>query len=232
MNWLLVVVLIIIVFAMIRGFNRGFLRVLYSLVAIILLIVLVGYATPHVSQFLKENTKIYTSVSDKWADKIQNSMEGAVDSTAQGQQETLDEAGIHLPSILEDYIFGDGVQKAQRSIEETGFYQQAGNQMADIIVAILAFLLALFLAVIIVWIIGKATDVVNKIPIIKGINRFLGIFAGVFQGFIVVWLLFLFITMISGTEIGKVLVSSIEENSFLSILYNHNILLEIFSWIF
>ena len=232
MNWLLVIVLIIIVFAMIRGFNRGFLRVLYSLVAIILLIVLVGYATPHISGFLKENTKIYTSVSEKWADRIRDSVGGAVDSTVQGQQETLDAAGIHLPSVLEAYIFDDGVQAAQHTIEETGLYIQAGNRMADIIVAILAFLLALILAVIIVWIIGKATDVVNKIPIIKGINRFLGIFAGAFQGFIIVWLLFLAVAMISGTDIGKLLVRSIEENQFLSILYNHNMLLEIFSTIF
>lgn len=93
----------------------------------------------------------------------------------------MDAAGIQLPQMLENYVFGDGVQGAQGILSDTGVYQQAGEHMADVIVGILSFLLVLILAVIIVWIIGKATDVVNKIPVIKGINRFLGIFAEHFR---------------------------------------------------
>ena len=104
--------------------------------------------------------------------------------------------------------------------------------MADVIVGILAFLIALLLAVIIVWIIGKATDIVNKIPVIKGINRFLGIFAGALQGFIVVWLLFMLVALISGTSIGKILISCINDSRFLYVLYENNVILEIITSFF
>lgn len=227
MNWLVIIVLIIIIFAMIRGFNRGFLRVLYSLVAIILLIGLIGYATPHVNNFLKENTQIHSLVANRWEERVENSANAAVESAAEGQKEAMDAAGIQLPQMLENYVFGDGVQGAQGILSDTGVYQQAGEHMADVIVGILSFLLALILAVIIVWIIGKATDVVNKIPVIKGINRFLGIFAGALQGFILVWLLFMIVALISGTTIGRILVSCINDSRFLYILYEHNIILEI-----
>ena len=205
---------------------------LYSLVAIILLIGLIGYATPHVNHFLKENTHIHTMVAERWAQKVENSGDAAVESAAEGQKEAMDAAGIQLPEMLENYVFGDGVESAQGVLSDTGVYQQAGEHMADMIVGILAFLIALILAVIIVWIIGKATDIINKIPVIKGINRFLGIFAGALQGLIVIWLLFMIVALISGTSIGKLLISCINENQFLYILYEHNIILEIITGFF
>ncbi len=232
MNWLVIIVLFIIIIAMIRGFHRGFLRVLYSLVAIILLIALIGYATPHVNHFLKENTQVHSMIAERWTDRVEDSANAAVESAAEGQKETMDAAGIQLPEILESYVFGDGVQSAQEILDGTGVYQQAGEQMADVIVGILAFLIALLLAVIIVWIIGKATDIVNKIPVIKGINRFLGIFAGALQGFIVVWLLFMLVALISGTSIGKILISCINDSRFLYVLYENNVILEIITSFF
>ncbi len=232
MNWLLLGVLLIILIFVIRGFRRGFLRVLYSLVAVLLLIGLVGYATPHVSGYLKEHTTIYANISQRWEEKIQNSAEGVIDSTVQGQQEALEAAGIQLPDVLEERIFGTGLDKIGESVENTGVYQQAGERMASVIVAVLAFLAALILAILIVWLIGKITDVVNKIPVIKGINRFFGLFAGAFQGIIVIWLLFLLLSIFSATAFGSVLISYIEESPFLNILYNHNVVLEILMHLF
>ncbi len=232
MNWLLLGVLLIILIFMIRGFRKGFLRVLYSLVAIILLIGLVGYATPHVSAYLKGHTKIYTNISQRWENRIQDSAEGVVDSTARGQQEAIEAAGIQLPEVLEESIFGEGLDKIGETVESTGIYKQAGERMASVIVAVLAFLITLVLAILIVWLIGKVTDIVNKIPIIKGINRFFGIFAGAFQGFIVVWLLFLLLSIISATALGNLLISYIEECAFLKILYDHNVILEVLTRLF
>ncbi len=229
MNWLLIIVLLIIVFSAVRGFWRGLLRVLFSLVSVIVLIGLVTFATPHVSQFIADHTQIDTVISENISAKIQNSAETAVDSAISNQKEGLEAAGISLPDVLEKHIFEKGVQGAEHAVADTGIYEQAGDQMAGIVIAVVSFLVALIFACIVVWLIGKATDVVNKIPIIKGINRFLGFFAGGFEGFIIVWLFFMLVSIISGSQLGQHLIQNINDSEFLAFLYNHNAVLAIVS---
>ena len=73
----------------------------------------------------------------------------------------------------------------------------------------------------------KGDRCVNHIPLIGGVNRFLGFFAGGFQGVILVWLLFALLSIMSVTSTGGVLTDSIEKNTFLSLLYQHNLVLSI-----
>lgn len=229
MNWLLIIVLVIIVFSAVRGFWRGLLRVLFSLVSVIVLIGLITFATPHVSQFIADHTQIDTVISENISTKIQNSTEAAVDSAMVNQKEGLEAAGISLPEVLEKHVFENGVQGAEQAVADTGIYEQVADQMAGIIIAIVSFLIALIFACIIVWLIGKATDVVNKIPVIKGINRFLGFFAGGLEGFIIVWLFFMLVSIISGSQLGHELIQNIHDNEFLAFLYDHNAVLAIVS---
>ncbi len=224
MNWLLIIVLAILLFCAIRGWNRGLLRILYSLVSIILLIGLIGYATPHISNFVKENTGIYTSIQERCTNAVQERTENGIENVV---QQTLD-AGASLPDKISSYIMGTG----ESALEDSGIYDAVGSKTADLILAGVAFFLALILALIIVNVIGKMLNIVNKIPVIKGINRTLGIFAGIFQGFIIIWLLFLFLALIAGTNAGEYCVEYINENFFLKYLYYHNVLLEFFSLLF
>lgn len=227
MNWLFIVVMLIMLFMIIHGFSRGLLRILFSLIAVILLIGVTGYAAPHINTFLKENTQIHTEIAERWTERLSDSSDQAIGSAAQEQQQSLDSAGIQLPDTLEQYVFGGGVNHAQDMVNHSGVYQVAGEHMADIIVSVTAFLIALIAAVIVVWLIGKATDLINKIPVIGGINRFLGIFAGMIEGFIIVWILFAFTALISGSVLGQTMLTCINENPFLYGLYEHNPILNI-----
>ena len=229
MNWLLIIVLVIIVFSAVRGFRRGLLRVLFSLVSVVVLIGLITFATPYVSQFIADHTQIDSVISENISTKIRNSAEAAADSAINNQKEGLEAVGISLPEVLEKNVFDKGIQGAEQAVAGTGIYEQAGDQMAGIIIAIVSFLIALIFACIIVWLIGKATDVVNKIPVIKGINRFLGFFAGGLEGFIIVWLFFMFVSIISGSRLGQDLIQNINNNDFLVFLYDHNAVLAIVS---
>ena len=224
MNGLLIIVLVIILFCGIRGWMRGFLRILYSLVSVILLIGLIGYATPYISSFVKNNTDIYSSVQEWCTDAVQERTEAGLESAV--EQSTV--AGISLPDKISSYIMGTG----ENVLENSGMYDTVGDKAADWILAGIAFFLALILALIIVHIIGKALDIANRIPIVKGINRTLGIFAGLMQGFIIIWLAFLFLALIAGTSIGEICINYVNENIFLKYLYYHNALLEILSMMF
>lgn len=229
MNWLLVIVLLIILFSAIRGCCKGFLRVLFSLVSVIVLIVLVSYATPHVTGFIQEHTQLDQKIAERISDKMQTSTEATMENAADTQQKGLEDAGIYLPESIQKVLIKEGVSTVESTVSQSGVYEKTGQWMAGVIISVLAFLIALLLGILIVWMIGRATDVVNHIPVIGGINRFLGFFAGGFQGIIAVWLLFLIISIMSGTDAGGVLAEHVEENTFLSFLYQHNLVLNILS---
>ena len=79
MNWVLMLVLLVLVCCAIYGYTKGFLRIVFSLVAWVIVLVFVSWATPHVSQWIQENTTIY--------EKIEAACEESVRRAAQGKME-------------------------------------------------------------------------------------------------------------------------------------------------
>ena len=102
-----------------------------------------------------------------------------------------------------------------------------GSKLADWILAGISYFIALIAAGIIVSLIGRALRIVSRIPVIKGINRTLGIFAGGFQGLLLIWLLFLLLTLFAATDIGKMCIEQINQNVVLRYLYYDNALSKI-----
>ncbi|MCD7865313.1 MAG: CvpA family protein [Clostridiales bacterium] len=220
MNWLLIVILVIFVILVIRGWRRGLLKMLFSVISIVVLIALVAWATPHISTLIRENTGIYTMIENKCTEAIQTRVESSLESTFSPSD---DSTGVSLPETITSYILGGG----EDAIAESGVYETAGSNAADWILSGAAFLIALILAVIIVKLIGHALGIVNHIPVIGGINRVLGLFAGGFEAFVVVSLFFLFAALIAGTDAGGAITACIDESEFLSYWYDHNVLLQL-----
>ncbi len=89
-----------------------------------------------------------------------------------------------------------------------------------------SFLIAFVAAQLIVRIVSHALGLVNRIPVIGGTNRFFGVLAGVAEGYVIVSLLFLFISVIAGTAFGSGAAECISGNPFLSFLYYNNAILK------
>ncbi len=103
----------------------------------------------------------------------------------------------------------------------------ASGTTADWILKGITFLVTLIVALIIVFIIFRLLRLVNRIPVIGKVNRALGLVGGALEGYIVVCLVFLFVSLIAGTQVGGALTEEIESNALLSFLNNNNILLNL-----
>jgi uncharacterized membrane protein required for colicin V production len=222
MNVLLIAVLAIFAYCAFRGWRRGLLRILYSLISGILLMGLMAYATPHVSSYIKDNTGIYAVIQEKCTQVIrERSQEGL-----EGVSESGEVAGISLPEKVTSYIVGAG----EDVLEQSGAYDAVGSKVADWILSEIAFFVSFLLALMVVRLIGRALRIVSRIPVIKGVNRILGVFAGLLQAFIIISLAFLFMALIAGTQLGVCCLAYIDADPFLSYLYYNNALLEICSY--
>ena len=78
-----------------------------------------------------------------------------------------------------------------------------------------------------IWLAVMTLDVIANLPIIHGVNQMLGLVLGAGQALVIVWIIFLAITVIASTAIGKQLMEMIEKSILLSQIYNGNVFLKL-----
>ena len=155
-----------------------------------------------------------------------------LETETEGQKEEFTNLGLSLPDSVMEGILEKTSGAADTFLEESGIYTQLAEGLANFVIEGISFMGALILAWLLLHIISELLGIVSHIPILKGINRFLGIFAGAIQGFLFVWIAFYVIALCSTGEIGKGLVSYIYESSFLTFLYENNLVLAVILNIF
>ena len=217
MNWLLVVVLVILAGHTIKGYRRGLLRVLFSVASLLITVLFVAWATPYVSNFLKENTKIYQKVETKCEQKVRKDTKEQIVQKEEKSTGLLEEYGIRLPKSIEEKIFGNVEKGADGVLETSGVYKQLA-------VDGIAFFVSLIVCAIILHLIGGVLDIASELPVIKGINQVLGLGAGLLYGLLLVWLFFYFVAVMQAFPFGQSLLAVIQQSEFLTALYEDNML--------
>lgn len=235
MNWVLAAVLMILAVSAIIGYSKGILRIVYSMVAWIAVLVFVVWSMPYINHYLRENTLIYEKIEVHCEDTIRHSADDEIARVSRekgnelaeqaGDSEALENLGIGVPAPVIDSILEKASGAAGELMEESGIYAAIAAGLADFVLEGISFLLASVTAWIVIHIISQLLGIVSHIPIIKGTNRFLGMLVGALYGLLLVWLAFYVIALGSAGEMGQVIVSYIYDNSFLTILYENNLVL-------
>ena len=105
-------------------------------------------------------------------------------------------------------------------------------RIADIIFKAAVYVACYIIVSIIVFIIGILLNVVSRLPVLKQINRISGGIIGLAMGVIFVWLGFVIITFLGNTSFASEAFRQIDENAFLTFMYDRNIILNILIGIF
>ena len=225
MNWVLMLVLLVLVCCAIYGYTKGFLRIVFSLVAWVIVLVFVSWATPHVSQWIQENTTIYKKIEAACEESVRRAAQGKMEEGAAEQYGGAGELG--LPESVMAQIVSGASGAADTVLAETGVYAGIAQSLAGFIVQGIAFVTVLILSWILVHVISALLGIVSHIPILKGVNRFTGMLAGLMEGLLIVWIAFYIVALCSTGETGRVIVSYINQSAFLKELYENNILLSL-----
>lgn len=231
MNILTVIVLLLIAVFVLNGYRRGFVRVFASMFFFVLSSVLVYMATPYISQFLKEYTPIYKVVESKCEEAFAGMGDGdKAEDAEKGEVSFLDQKKLieelELPGILKQQLLNNNNDVGYDLLGVTGFSKYIAGYMANIILNILSFLAALLLVFLILRTTVMTLDIIANLPILHGVNRFLGLILGFAQGILVIWFGLLLLTVFSHTDAGEKLMHMVYESPILSFLYEQNIILK------
>ena len=218
MNWLLIIVILVLAGNIVWGFSKGFLRVIYSMLAWIAILVFVTWATPYVANVLTEKTNIDNRIETNLDEKLHELVIGDTNGQKEDREPDTQIPGqgkknyrdlqMKLPDAVTNKLF-DTNKIADQILEGSGAYDVVAGRATDLVMRVISFVLVLLIAVISFHLLSVVLKVVEKLPLIGGINRLLGLFAGLVKGILIIWLAFAIIAMAGTTDIGIALNSYI-----------------------
>lgn len=225
MNWLLLFVIGIMVLCAMRGYRKGFLRILYSLCAIVVTIVFVTAATPYIANFIEKHTNVRQTIEEKSLAYIHSAAEKDLQESAEEKKERLNDSGIRVPEGIWEELVDSGVDVTGDFLEQAGFYEMLAENMAHFIVNGIAYFTALLVISIALFFAARMVNLVAKLPLVRNVNHFFGVVAGLVQGIILVWVFFYLITICCTSSFGMTMMHDIHQSKFLLWLYDNNVVL-------
>lgn len=255
MNWLFIVIVMVLALNIVSGYTKGFLRTVYYLVQWALVLAFVTWATPYVTNALMQNTVIETAVQKQCSEWLHNCVERQI--TQDGQQNTedtqtgsgeqtalglLEQAtggaqnidsqtalaalGIQLPKSVSDKLLNTD-QLVGQLVDTEGLYDTISQNLTSFVLKGIAYLIVLAASGIIFRTIGQLLRVVDRIPVLNGINRMLGIGAGFIKGMVGVWAFLAVVAFFSSSEAGIYLLGYIYEAPAVRWMYENNLIMNL-----
>lgn len=216
MNWILILVLGILIVNGLIGLKAGFIKTIFSLLSMIVALMLTSWLSPMVNQSLQKNDKIHGYITDK----VETMLSLEEEKTDIKDQEEFIES-LPLPKSFRDTL----IEQKDAKVSDLKAY--ITSYVTGVIINSLAFFLTFIVIMIALWILCFALNIISKLPILNQINKLAGLIVGLMQGLIVVWILFVLLTVFGGSNFGQQAFILIEESKILSIIYNNNLLLSI-----
>ena len=216
LTWAGVIAVLFLALACVRGYKRGLIREIVSLICVFLSMSLVWFVNPYVNQFIRETTSVYEKVENSCQEFVEKKYNEQT-SSGEGQEAFINE--MNLPDLL-----SNGLSRNNNS----DIYQY----LARMAVNGISFLISLLMATILVRSVTWMLNLISRLPVIHGMNKIAGAFLGAAKFLIVIWILFLALTIICNTELGETALQIIKKDYILSYLYDQDILIKIFMNIF
>lgn len=212
----------IILVSMIIGGVRGIIMSVYGLLTTILSAFLAfKFAQP--IRDLLVGTSFYLNMHEK----IENMVEALVPNL-DSIEETLIATINSLPFpddiklwLINGIDFSQGISKA----EAMGGLV---STVTDLIIAIMVGLVLFLILIIIFKLLKGLIKKVCELPIIKQVDSIVGAIVGAFSGVLLAYIICLIVSGFQASEVMNVIHENIQESKLASVLYNNNLLLNMF----
>ena len=150
---------------------------------------------------------------------VEQAIEGA-EIPREMQTQAIQQAD--LPNVFKSLLAVNNNSEIYQQLGVETFAQYVGSYLAKLIINIVAFLITFVLISIILRAIVFALDIVSSLPGVGIVNRLAGGVIGMVGAMVIVWTLYIIITLMYTTTVGKELFQMIQENQFLTMLYEYN----------
>ena len=166
---------------------------------------------------------ISSTVLDGLSDDKKGSIEDAINEAEiprDVQVAAIEKAD--LPDVFKNLLSVNNNSEIYKELGVDTFAQYVGSYLARLIINIVAFLCTFVLITIVLRAIVFALDIVSNLPVLGFINRLAGGAIGVIGALVIVWTVFVVITLLYTTSFGKEMYRMIQSDAILKTIYEYN----------
>lgn len=166
---------------------------------------------------------ISSNVLDGLSDDKKGSIEDAINEAEiprDVQVAAIEKAD--LPDVFKNLLSVNNNSEIYKELGVDTFAQYVGSYLARLIINIVAFLCTFVLITIVLRAIVFALDIVSNLPVLGFINRLAGGAIGVIGALVIVWTVFVVITLLYTTSFGKEMYRMIQPDAILKTIYEYN----------
>lgn len=226
MNWLTVAVILFLLVEVLIGWKRGFVKMALSLFAVVIALVITSAAGLYVKEGLSAHTP--------WQTNIQESIRESFDGYLMDQMETMEPDQenalldqLPIPEVLTNLLKENNNSAVYEKLGVDTLTSYVSSYLANMIMTAIAYVITFIFVFILLKIVFHFLHLVTRIPGLKQLNSAAGVILALVQGLILLWVLCLVLTAFANTDWGMQVMGMIKESSFLSLIYNHNLLLQL-----
>lgn len=250
-NFVLIMVLVIFGGCFYMGSRKGLVRTVFGLFSSIVVLLAGTVISPIISNQLRNNDKIFNAISTRIEKSLENygkngkRDEQSVDkkktkgkkSKGKKSRELINADDIYVPyklltgnqaveEIITDILKNEHIKKAREDVQKEVNHRVA-IYLTGIVINSGTFILVYFILSVGLLVLGRVLNIISKLPVINELNRMVGGIVGIFQGLVIVWLIFTLMMVFIEKPFIQEGMRQIEENAFLRILYESNIIAKI-----
>lgn len=224
----MLVVIAIIGIAAFSGYKRGFVHIAFTLAATVVAILLSSALSQPVGRMLKEKTPLYDNINKQVNEYIGKYIGDEFDmKTTELSDDILKK--IPIPASISSMLKDNNNTEVIKKLGAKNLGEYISGELTMIIINAIAYIAIFIIVTIILRILIGVLDVIARVPVIKELNRSLGLVIGIFEGMLIVWLLCLVVTGLGGTAAGQDIMKQVSGSDALSFIYKSNPLLKMFS---
>ena len=132
---------------------------------------------------------------------------------------------LSIPKVLKKDLTENDNKSKYEELGAANFQEYASTYVAYSIINSITYVVVFIIILSLLKIITHALNLLTKLPVIHTLNKLGGLGVGVLEGFIIVWIGFVALTMFCSTDFGTEVLKQIEKSVWLSYLYDNNLIL-------
>lgn len=132
---------------------------------------------------------------------------------------------LPVPEALRNSLEENNNAAVYKELGVENFTDYIGGFISNICLNIIGYVITFLIVFFALHILMLLFDIVDKLPVIHGINHFAGALLGIVKGFLILEILFLILIPFSAGAFGRMILTQVENNGFLGLLYHKNMLI-------
>jgi len=213
-----IIVICAIIWNSFWGYKKGLVNVIFKILAFFVALIVVLILYKPVSNFIIENTSI--------DDKISNAIYTSLMKTTVADGELLKPTASNNMSTQVVKVINSFVSEAIKQAKSDAA-QYAAIQLSYMIIRLGTIISLFVITRCLLIMVSFVAELIVKLPIIRMFNRSGGLIYGVVKGFLIVYLLFGILSIISPLISDAGIIKAIQDSTIGSRMYNNNFILKL-----